>query len=138
MRYVWSILILPLLVLALGFTLVALVPVGSAHAAPATDAPSLPMCTYEDGSGQALCTWDAQTQGNGMGTDVIAGDCSLGTVGDVDASNACLTLWSEDNGPVLVDECLTIEWEAKHDKAYRESLVKDGWNLKECFSVFIP
>lgn len=137
MRYVWTILILPLLVLLLGFTLVAVVPVGSAHAAPATDAYSLPMCTHEDGSGQALCMWDASEQGNGMGTDVIAGDCSIGTVGSVDASNACLTLWSMDNGPVLVDECLSIEWEASNDKTYRESLINDGWSLYECFSVFI-
>lgn len=138
MRYVWTILILPLLVLALGFTLVAVVPVGSAHAAPAIDAPAMQPCQHEDGSGQALCYWDASEQGNGMGTDVIAGDCSIGTVGSVDASNACLTVWHKDNGHVLVDECLTIEWEAMQDEAYRESLINDGWNLTECFKVFIP
>lgn len=139
MRYVWTFILLPLMILILGFTLVALVPVGSAHAAPATDAPSaLPMCTYEDGSGQSLCMWDASELGNGMGTDVIAGDCSIGTVGSVDASNACLTLWGMDNGPVLVDECLTIEFEATMDEAYRESLINDGWNLTECFKVFMP
>lgn len=114
-------------------------PISNMHRVSATvDVAPMPACTYEDGSGQALCMWDASESGNGMGTDVIAGDCSIGTVGSVDASNACLTVWSEDNGPVLVDECLTIEFEATMDKAYRESLVRDGWNLTECFKVFIP
>ena len=27
-------------------------------------------CVHEDGSGQVSCYWDAQTQGNGQGTDV--------------------------------------------------------------------
>ncbi len=108
------------------------------YVSASVDSAPMPACTYEDGSGQALCMWDASEQGNGVGTDVIAGDCSIGTVGDARTSNACLTVWGSDNGPVLVDECLTIEWEASNDKAYRESLVKDGWNLYECFSVFIP
>ena len=153
MRYVWTFVILPLMILILGFTLVALVPVGSAHAAPATDAPStLPACTYEDGSGQALCMWDASEQGNGMGMDVIAGDCSIGTVGSVDASNACLTLWAmperttyladgavsvTSEGRVLVDDCLTIEFEATQDNAIREELNSEGWNLAECFKAHI-
>jgi hypothetical protein len=138
MRKALIILSLPLLVVLLGFTLVALLPTGNAHAAPATDAPAMQPCTYEDGSGQAVCYWDASEQGNGMGTDVIAGDCSLGTVHTVGASNACITLWPTDNGPVLVGECLTIEAEANGDKAYRQSLINDGWNLEECFKAMIP
>lgn len=31
---------------------------------------SLPPCSYEDGSGQTACYWDADTQGNGKGQDV--------------------------------------------------------------------
>lgn len=153
MRYVWSILVLPLLILTLGFTLVATVPVGSAHASPATDsAPSLPLCTHEDGSGQALCMWDASEQGNGMGTDVIAGDCSIGTVGSAEASNACLTLWEMDvrisygmdgaysetaKGSVLVADCLDIEYEATISEWVRNSLNNEGWNLTECFKAHI-
>lgn len=152
MRYVWSIIILPILVLVLGFTLVATVPVGKAHAAPATDSAPMPACTYEDGSGQALCYWDAQTQGNGMGTDVVAGDCSLGTVHTVEASNACLTLWGMDvrisygedgsmsetaKGSVLVADCLDIEFEATISEWVRKSLDNEGWNLEECFKAHI-
>jgi hypothetical protein len=96
--------------------------------------------------------WDASELGNGMGTDVTAGDCSLGTVGSVDASNACLTLWDMDvrvsygtdgsmsetaKGSVLVDDCLTIEWEATQDNAIREQLNSEGWNLAECFRAHI-
>jgi hypothetical protein len=150
MRYVWSILILPILVITLGFALVALVPVGSAHAAPAVD--TLPACIYEDGSGQALCMWDASEQGNGIGTDVVAGDCSYDTVGSMDASNACLTLWAmgerttyladgavsvTSKGSVLVADCLSIEWEASQDKSIREALNNEGWNLSECFKAHI-
>lgn len=150
-RVLWYLVILPLLVIILGVAVVALVPVGSASASPAIDsAPSLPMCTYEDGSGQALCMWDASELGNGEGTDVIAGDCSLGTVGSIEASNECLTLWAmgerttyladgavsvTSKGSVLVDECLTIEFEASQDKAIREALSNDGWNLTECFKA---
>lgn len=152
MRKALIILSLPILVVLLGFTLVALLPTGYAHAAPATDSAPLPMCTHEDGSGQALCTWDAQTQGNGMGTDVVAGDCSLGTVHTVGASNACLTLWdmdvrisySEDGsiseaakGSVLVADCLDIEYEATISEWVRNSLNNEGWNLEECFKAHI-
>ena len=31
----------------------------------------LPQCTHEDGSGQSACYWDADTQGNGKGTDYV-------------------------------------------------------------------
>lgn len=153
MRALWYLVILPLLVIIFGLAVVALVPVGSAHASPARDsAPSLPMCTYEDGSGQALCMWDASELGNGMGTDVIAGDCSIGTVGSIEASNECLTLWAmgerttylangavsvTSEGSVLVDDCLTIEFEASQDEAIRELLISEGWNLTECFKAHI-
>ena len=32
---------------------------------------ALPACKFEDGSGQSVCYWDADTQGNGKGHDVI-------------------------------------------------------------------
>lgn len=38
---------------------------------------TLPACGTEDGAGQALCMWDAQSMGNGQGTTVVSGDCSL-------------------------------------------------------------
>lgn len=126
-------------------------PIGSMRPVSATvDVAPMPACTYEDGSGQALCMWDASEQGNGMGTDVIAGDCSIGTVGSIEASNECLTLWAmperttylpdgavsvTSEGRVLVDDCLTIEFEATTDNAIREALNNDGWNLTECFKA---
>jgi hypothetical protein len=128
-------------------------PISEAHPVSVVrDSEPMPACTYEDGSGQALCMWDASEQGNGMGTDVIAGDCSIGTVGTYEASNACLTLWGMDvrfsygqdgsisethKGSELVDDCLTIEWEASNDKAIREQLNSEGWNLAECFKAHI-
>lgn len=148
MRTVLSILLFPVLVVVLGFTLVALVPVGGAHAAPATD--TLPACAYEDGSGQVLCMWDASEQGNGIGTDVVAGDCSVGTVGTQAASAACVQLWSmgerttyladgavsvTSKGSVLVDDCLTIEWQASIDGEVRKALENEGWTLEECFKA---
>lgn len=153
MRKALVILSLPLLIIALGFALIALWPVGSAHAAPARDAYStLPACTYEDGSGQMLCMWDASELGNGMGTDVIAGDCSIGTVGSSEASAWCITLWGMGEritylsdgavstiatGDVLVSDCLDIEFEATQDNAIREALNNEGWNLTECFKAHI-
>lgn len=116
------------------------------------DSTPMPACTHEDGNGQALCYWDASEQGNGMGTDVVAGDCSLGTVHTVGASNACLTLWGMDvrftygedgsisethKGSVLVADCLDIEYEATISEWVRNSLNNEGWNLEECFKAHI-
>ena len=30
-----------------------------------------PPCEYEDGSGQAVCTWNATDQGNGLGNSFV-------------------------------------------------------------------
>lgn len=113
---------------------------------------TLPSCSREDGSGQALCMWDAQRQGNGMGTSVVAGACSLGTVHTEDASAACMRLWGMDvritygedgsisetaKGSVLVADCLDIEWQATMDNEMRNELNNDGWNLFECFDAHI-
>lgn len=149
-----KLMILPLLILALGIAVAHLWPTGSATSAPtytpAYTAPSLPTCTHEDGSGQALCMWDASEQGNGLGTDAIAGDCSVATVGDADTSAACMRLWVQPaitmtlsdgatselmNGSVLVSDCLDIEYEAEQDNAIREALNDEGWNLQECFKA---
>lgn len=40
-------------------------PPADAHAA-------VPACIYEDGSGQAICVWDAKHMGNGNGKSFIA------------------------------------------------------------------
>ena len=114
---------------------------------------TLPACEYEDGSGQALCYWDAQTSGNGVGTSVVAGDCSVGTVYTQDASDACLMLWDvpmrytylsdgavsiTSEGSVLVSDCLTIAWEGETDKAIRDELIREGWTITECFKAHMP
>lgn len=43
--------------------LTGFVGIATAHA-------TLPACIHEDGSGQGDCFWNAQTQGNGLGTSV--------------------------------------------------------------------
>lgn len=132
--------------------IIALLSIHPATPATSISQSTLPACTHEDGSGQALCTWDAQIQGNNMGTDVVAGDCSIDTVGTLQAQTYCMQLWAMDErtthngdgsisttakGSVLVDDCLTIEFEASHDKAIRMQLDNEGWNLTECFKAHI-
>lgn len=34
--------------------------------------PSHDLCNFEDGSGQRLCIWDAEAEGNGVGDSFIA------------------------------------------------------------------
>lgn len=45
-----------------------------AHAAAVADthAPHMRPCREEDGSGQAVCVWDARTMGNGVGHSFVA------------------------------------------------------------------
>jgi hypothetical protein len=97
----------------------------------ATPTYSLPLCENEDGSGQPLCVWDATYQGDGEGNTIIAGDCSVDTVGDKATSDMCLKAYASHNGAERVDECLTIEWEISTGEAKREN----GWTLAECFKV---
>lgn len=92
---------------------------------PVPSAPVYPACVTEDGAGQALCMWDAQTQGNGQGTSVVSGDCAPSVV-DVDSVALCVMLHSKPsmeimgqdgsintvpNGADLVAEC-TDEFDA--------------------------
>jgi hypothetical protein len=101
--------------------------------------PTLPACLTEDGSGQALCMWDASEQGNGMGSDVLGGDCAYE---DMSTRDMCITLYGQDayeysnedgsitgvpNGKQLVAECQD-EWQ------------NDEWNmldLYECFKAWV-
>lgn len=95
---------------------------------------SLPLCTNEDGSGQALCMWDAAHQGDGEGMDVIAGDCSVGTVYSQDASDVCMAVWyGSPDGPEIVEECLTIAWQIEVGEVERQ----DGWTVRECFDGMV-
>lgn len=109
------------------------------HATPIsqTHSHTLPACATETGEGQALCMWDASEQGNRMGTDVVAGDCSTGTVLTVDASTACMALWARPNGKALVWECLNIEYEARSNNEYRIELNANGWTITECFNAMM-
>ena len=135
--------ILPVL-LILGFILVMVQPSptapvyslpeaneGLVSSAPmATPTYDIPLCENEDGSGQALCMWDAQYQGDGEGTDVVAGDCSVGTVYSQDASDVCLAVWyGSPDGPAVVEECLTIAWQIEVGEIERGN----GWTVRECF-----
>ena len=38
---------------------------------PAPGVYRIPSCIEEDGSGQAVCLWDARTRGNGEGTSFL-------------------------------------------------------------------
>ena len=83
--------------------------------------PTLPACVTEDGAGQAVCWWDAQAQGNGMGTSVVSGDCAPSVVGSEAVSALCINLHAREmrevtnadgsintvpNGADLVGECV--------------------------------
>lgn len=66
--------------------------------------PTMPACVTEDGSGQALCWWDAQRRGNGLGTSVVSGDCAL--VPDADGLRAlCIGMHNTQSGADRVQEC---------------------------------
>jgi hypothetical protein len=101
----------------------------------ATPSATLPPCEYEDGSGQALCMWDASESGNGMGTDAIGGDCSIATVGSNEASALCVRVYADDASHV--SECLDIAYEAEIDKAKRIELKNEGWTITECFKAML-
>lgn len=106
--------------------------------APVSVAPSYPACITEDGAGMALCTWDAQAQGNGYGEDAIGGDCAYE---DSTTREMCITLHARDsytiegqngasntvpNGVDLVAECQE-EWQINREWIDSE--------LQECFSA---
>lgn len=105
---------------------------------------SLPPCITEDGAGQALCMWDAQTMGNGMGTSVISGDCAPDYVGGEDVSALCVRLYAVPsseheyqgatitvpNGAELAQECAQ-EWNMMDD----ETAKAEGFTLEECFKA---
>jgi hypothetical protein len=143
--------------LVLGFTLVWMwpsSPVAAPVVLPTIPAMSLPACHSEDGSGQALCWWDASEQGNGMGMDAVSGECAVGSVGITDeaVSALCAQVWSVPaytrevgnngatdswDGPGMVHECTDIEQQAMQDESIRESLNNDGWNITECFEAML-
>lgn len=107
-----------------------------------TATPSYPACLTEDGAGQALCWWDAQTQGNGQGHSVVSGDCALSVVSTEAVQAVCLALHKQDsseheyqgamvtipNGVELVQECNDELPDANGDK---------GWSLIECYKAWM-
>jgi hypothetical protein len=126
----------------------AVTSISQVHSTPIAT-PTLPACEHEDGSGQALCMWDAQSMGNGLGTDAVSGECAVDSIGiDSESTSAlCVRVWEMDartvqlsdgafaeypKGNELVGECSDIEWEAVKDKTVREELNADGWTMAEC------
>jgi len=80
----------------------------------------------------ALCYWDAQTMGNGMGTSVISGDCAPMLMGDK-ASNECVSLYAQgQKGIDAVAECVEI---GNTESEYE--LKRMGWTYSECFSAIM-
>lgn len=120
---------------------------------PVVTTPTLAACHTEDGSGQGLCMWDAQTMGNGMGADVISGECAINSIGITTQaiSDLCMRVWSiapytKDlgngasdswDGPGMVEECSDIEFTAMQDESIRESLDSEGWNMAECLKAML-
>lgn len=98
---------------------------GTDQASPTTVYPSLPACLTEDGEGMALCTWDAQIQGNGIGTDVVSGDCAL--TDDADVIALCMALHNTQNGIDSVSECNSILNTPEENSP--------GWSLEECYKA---
>lgn len=97
-----------------------------------TATPSLPACAYEDGSGQALCYWDAQTMGNGEGTSLISGDCAPDYVGGQVSSNLCVDIFKEGQAGVdFIGECVGIENTISDSDRKNE-----GWTITECFKAW--
>lgn len=100
---------------------------------------TLPACITEDGAGMARCYWDAQAQGNGMGTSMVSGDCALAPEAS-DLTAMCIALYgqpgyevaNEDgsynsvpNGADLVREC--------NDESRNEI----GIELQECYANWL-
>ena len=139
--------------LMVGIMLAATLPSEPASTAPVSPAPSatpsLPPCPVGDetGAGMALCWWDAQAMGNGMGTSVESGDCALSVVGTPDVQAMCIkvhamhsvsseqsdgTVTTMPNGAALVQECTDID-QAMTDK----ERINEGWSLMECFKAYM-
>lgn len=94
-----------------------------------TATPALPVCVVEDGSGQALCMWDADTMGNGEGMSVVSGDCALDITGNEDTQAVCVNVHHNGvKGSDGVQEC--------NDERHSQN-GKNGWSLIECYRAFI-
>lgn len=126
---------MPLVLVLVLVVLTWMLPTSAPTATPAqptpSATPSYPPCVTEEGAGQALCWWDAQTQGNGEGTSVVSGDCAPSVVG-MDSVNTCVVVHGMDsytyeyqgatvtvpNGADLIGECVID----KADMPIRECL----------------
>lgn len=147
MARIWH---LPLLIILAIYALAATHPAkapeshvqASTSASPASPM-GMPACTTEDGSGQALCYWDAKAQGNGMGESVVSGDCA--SVQGTTYMDDCIALHKRErievtnadgstntvpNGADLVGECIEIDKEMNHTDR-----IESGFNLGECFKA---
>jgi len=128
---------------------VSTAPVTPAPSATPSATPSLPACPVGDetGAGMALCWWDAQAMGNGMGTSVESGDCALSVVGTPDVQAMCIkvhglptvsseqsdgTVTTMPNGVALVQECTDIDQTITNSER-----INEGWSLMECFKAYM-
>lgn len=108
---------------------------------------TLPACIEEDGAGMALCYWDAEHMGNGMGMSVISGDCAPDYVGGQDVSDLCVRLYAMasrevdngdgsshtiPNGADRAQEC--VETNNVMEDEVKES---EEFILKNCFEAMI-
>lgn len=86
---------------------------------------NLPLCATEAGEGQALCVWEAGTQGNGEGTTIISGDCAPTYVGDDATMRMCMSLYGmHDYSGSDVQDC-------------NDEYIPDTVELKKCYTRFM-
>lgn len=109
-----------------------------------TATPTLPMCTHEDGSGQGLCMWDADTHGNAQGNDVVSGMCAMSNtpiITDEALSTLCMRVWNiEPYTRVVSEDGATESWDGPSMVDYctdREMLIENGWNTRECLTEMV-
>lgn len=94
------------------------------------DTKGLPECESEDGTGMALCEWDAATMGNGKGTSLISGDCAPSIVGGWLTASRCVLLYSKPGGKDAAMECM-----GAYNENSDEALIEMGWTFDECYKA---
>ena len=86
---------------------------------------NLPLCGSEAGEGQALCVWEAGTQGNGEGTTIISGDCAPTYVGDNATMQLCMSLYGMD------------EYSGMDVQTCNDEYIPNTVELKKCYTRFM-
>ncbi|KAI4218791.1 MAG: hypothetical protein L6R40_008751, partial [Gallowayella cf. fulva] len=96
-------------------------PTGPVYTAP-TSPMTYPACASEDGAGMVLCTWQADSMGNGEGTSITSGDCAT-YVGYT--QELCINTHAMGQGGAdTVQNCNDI---------LNSNSYENNWTIDECF-----